>query len=81
MYLVYRDGTNGMEARIRAAVASFYGVRGRLPALVVVNGTELETAVAAIEALELDVPVRIGGGCLVPEVWLAVSKDRKQVGR
>ena len=35
MYLVYRDGTNGMEARIRAAVASCYGERGRLPALVV----------------------------------------------
>ena len=74
-FITYRDGTGPIEARIETAVADFYKGRGQLPAAVVVNPNELETALAAAGALSLSVPVESVGGCLVPEVWLEVAEE------
>jgi len=77
IYLTYRDGAGEVEARIKAAVTSFYRTRGRLPDSIVVNPTELEAARAAIEVLALNTPIESVGGCLVPEVWLAVFVEEE----
>ena len=73
MYKVYRDGGGPIEGRIETAVGHFYTAYGALPSAILVNATELDAAREAVEALLLNVEVTSTGGCLVPEVWLAMA--------
>jgi len=72
-FKTYRNGHEGVEERIKAAVTRFYAERGVLPVMIVVHKGEVEEARAAAGELELRVEVQGTGGCLVPEVWLGVD--------
>lgn len=74
IYLNYRNGYGDVEPRIRNAAKAFHSEHGLLPACIVVNPTELDKARAVCKALELKVPVKSIGGCLVPEVWLQIPE-------
>ncbi len=87
LYEVYRDESptawgdgriNGEQVTkfLRESIAAFYQAHRRLPAGVVVNRTALDAARKALQALELaQIPVGTSGGCIVPEVWLAVDGE------
>ena len=74
VYRVYRDGRGDLKERLREALRDYYARHGRLPGAVVVHRSLKEEAVGALAALELPrLPVKGVGGCLVPEVWLAMN--------
>ncbi len=74
VYRVYRDGRGDLTVRLREALRDYYGRHGRLPGAVVVHKSLVREAAGALAALELPrLPVKGVGGCLVPEVWLAMN--------
>jgi len=74
IYHVYRDGHKTLPDLLREALRDYYARHGRLPGAVVVHRSLKEEAVGALAALELPrLPVKGVGGCLVPEVWLAMN--------
>ncbi len=63
---------------LREGITSFYRDHRRLPAEIVVNRTAVAAATAALQALELHIPVRGCAGCLLGEVWLKVNEEAAQ---
>jgi len=77
-YVIYRDGKHlEVEERIKEAVADFYRRHRALPVSVLVHPSEEDTARAALKALDLKMRVETSGGCLIPEVWLAVPEEQR----
>jgi hypothetical protein len=73
-YRVYRHPYGDLKERLREALRDYYGRHGRLPGSVVVHKSLVREAVEAMAALDLPrLPVKGVGGCLVPEVWLALN--------
>ena len=77
MYYVFLIRTN-LETAIKYAVKQYYTRHRRLPAAIVVNPRLEAEARAAVSRLELNVPVRTLGGCLVWEVWLEAEQHEKE---
>jgi hypothetical protein len=74
VYRVYRADRGDLTERLREALRDYYARYGQLPGSVVVHPSLKEEAVEALAALDLPrLPVKGVGGCLVPEVWLAIS--------
>jgi len=74
VYHVYRNGHGGLTERLREALRDYYTRYGRLPGAVVVHKSLKDEAAKALAALDLPrLPVKGVGGCLVPEVWLAMN--------
>jgi hypothetical protein len=73
VYHVYRNGHGDLTERLREALRDYYTRYGQLPAAVVHPSLKDEAA-KALAALDLPrLPVEGVGGCLVPEVWLAMN--------
>lgn len=71
-YLTARQTGATVQDRIKAAVAAYYQAHRALPAGIAVSPGEVAAAASATAVLELRIPVRGIGGCLVPEIWLEV---------
>jgi hypothetical protein len=75
VYRVYRGTDRGdLMERLREALRDYYARHGRLPSGVVVHKSLVREAAEALAALDLRLPVEGVGGCLVPEVWLAMTE-------
>jgi hypothetical protein len=73
-YRVYRYPHGDLTERLREALRDYYARHGRLPGAVVVHRSLKDEAAKALAALDLPrLPVEGVGGCLVPEVWLAMN--------
>ena len=72
-YRVYRHPYGALKERLREALRDYYGRHGRLPGSVVVHKSLVREAAEALAALDLRLPVKGVGGCLVPEVWLPLN--------
>jgi len=72
-YRVYRHPYGDLKERLREALRDYYARHGQLPGSVVVHKSLVREAVEALAALGLRLPVEGVGGCLVPEVWLAMN--------
>jgi len=72
-YRVYRHPYGDLKERLREALRDYYGRHGRLPGSVVVHKSLVREAAEALAALDLRLPVKGVGGCLVPEVWLPLN--------
>jgi hypothetical protein len=76
-YRVYRHPHGDLKERLREALRDYYGRHGRLPGSVAVHKSLVREAVEALAALDLPrLPVKGVGGCLVPEVWLAMESGQ-----
>ena len=74
-YRVYRHPHGDLTERLREALRDYYARYGRLPGAVVVHRSLKDEAAKALAALDLPrLPVKGVGGCLVPEVWLAMTE-------
>ena len=72
-YSIYRNGRtgDGLQHSLKVALEDFYRRYRCLPLEIVVPTTQVDEARAALMALDLArLPVRSGGGCLIPELWL-----------
>jgi len=75
VYRVYRADRGDLTERLREALRDYYARYGRLPGAVVVHKSLVREAAEALAALDLPrLPVEGVGGCLVPEVWLAMTE-------
>ena len=74
LYLTYRSNSQLIDA-IRASVQHFYAQRRCLPGVIAVNPTARAEAQAAVDSLQLRVPLQTVGGCLLGEVWLGVKEQ------
>lgn len=76
--IIFRNGQTDLAARLAAAVAAFRQDRGHAPLAVTVHKTEVTAAQAAVGALGLELEVRGTGGCLISEVWLQATAEKKE---
>ena len=73
-YRVYRHPYGDLKERLQEALRDYYARHGRLPGSVVVHKSLVREAAEALAALDLRLPVKGVGGCLVPEVWLPMDQ-------